>query len=56
MPTTPTDQAELKKYIDEQKALGKTESTSKSLAKAVIRLKEFTPGAFDLEAGGGREA
>lgn len=56
MPTTPNDQAGLQKYVDDMKARGKTESTSKSLAKAVIKLKQFSPSQFDLEAGGGNEA
>jgi len=55
MAATPTDRAGLERYISNLKAQGKTESTSKSLAKAVIRLKEFTPEKFDLEAGGGRK-
>lgn len=56
MAETPNDAAGLKQYIEEQKALGKTESTSKSLAKAVIKLKQFNPQQFDLEAGGGNAA
>ena len=56
MPTLPTDQAGLKKYIDDLKAGGATESTSKALNKAVIALKQFTPEKFDREAGGGNLA
>jgi len=56
MATTPNDQAGLKAYIADLKSQGKSESTSKSYAKAVIKLKQFTPEKFDLEAGGGNEA
>lgn len=56
MPTTPDTQEGLKTYINELRAQGKTESTSKDLAKAVIKLKQYDSGNFDLEAGGGNQA
>ena len=58
MAKLPSSREGLKSYIDAKKKSLTPEqySKSKDVNKAVIRLKEFTPEKFDLEAGGGREA
>ena len=58
MPALPKDKAGLEAFIAERKRTLSPEkfSRSKSVNKARIRLKEFDPDKFDLEAGGGREA
>jgi len=58
MAKLPSDRAGLKAYIDSKKKSLTPEqySKSKDVNKAVIRLKQFTPEKFDLEAGGGNLA